>query len=88
MAPSAPLHLIVGMHRSGSSLLGMLLPACGIAIPASLSAGEITSLQDQLLIDLERWWPAPRGMKPLPQGWLASPVGQRALAELIAVLRV
>ena len=69
---STPLLLIVGMHRSGTSLLGSLLPACGIAMPGPLISGDIhnpegyferadvTALQEQLLIDLERWWPSPR----------------------------
>ncbi len=94
----APLILIVGMHRSGTSLLGSLLPACGITMPGPLIAGDthnpegyyeradITALQEQLLIDLERWWPSPRGMDPLPAGWLEQPRGQRALAELGAIL--
>ena len=67
----APLLLIVGMHRSGTSLLGSLLPNCGIAMPGSLINGDqnnpegyyertdISDLQEQLLIDLERWWPSP-----------------------------
>jgi hypothetical protein len=87
------------MHRSGTSLLGSLLPACGISLPGPLIPGDthnpegyfersdVTALQEQLLIDLERWWPAPRGMQPLPEGWLHSARGQRALAELIALLR-
>ena len=98
-AQSTPLLLIVGMHRSGTSLLGSLLPACGIAMPGPLISGDIhnpegyferadvTALQEQLLIDLERWWPAPRGMQPLPEGWLESARGQQALADLIALLR-
>ena len=96
---TAPLLLIVGMHRSGTSLLGSLLPACGIAMPGPLISGDlhnpegyferadVTALQEQLLIDLERWWPSPRGMHPLPEGWLESPLGQRALADLIALLQ-
>ena len=99
MTHTAPLHLIVGMHRSGTSLLGSLLPDCGITLPGALIPGDthnpegyferadVTALQEQLLIDLERWWPAPRGMQPLPEGWLESPRGQKALADLIAVLR-
>ena len=99
MATAAPLHLIVGMHRSGTSLLGSLLPACGIALPGPLIGGDthnpegyfersdITALQEQLLIDLERWWPSPRGMEPLPEGWLESPRGQQALADLVALLQ-
>jgi hypothetical protein len=47
---------------------------------------DVTALQEQLLIDLERWWPSPRGMQPLPEGWLESSLGQRALADLIALL--
>ena len=96
---SLPLLLIVGMHRSGTSLLGSLLPACGISMPGALIPGDIhnpegyferadvTTLQEQLLIDLERWWPSPRGMQALPQGWLKSPVGRQALADLTAVLQ-
>ena len=96
---TAPLLLIVGMHRSGTSLLGSLLPACGIAMPGPLITGDthnpegyferadVTALQEQLLIDLERWWPTPRGMQPLPEGWLESPLGQAALAQLIDLLQ-
>ena len=95
----APLMLIVGMHRSGTSLLGSLLPACGIAMPGRLIDGDlhnpegyferadITALQEQLLIDLERWWPAPRGMHPLPDNWLELPQAQRALDTLTALLQ-
>ena len=100
MSQRPPLTLIVGMHRSGTSLLGSLLPACGIAMPGPLIQGdthnpegyfehtEITALQEQLLIDLERWWPSPRGMQPLPQDWLTSEPGQLALKNLIALLQV
>ena len=95
---AAPLILIVGMHRSGTSLLGSLLPACGIAMPGPLIAADphnpegyfersdVTALQEQLLIDLERWWPSPRGLQPLPPGWLDSRVGQQAEQELSAIL--
>ncbi|WP_186480333.1 glycosyltransferase [Synechococcus sp. NOUM97013] len=100
MSQRPPLTLIVGMHRSGTSLLGSLLPACGIAMPGPLIAGDthnpegyferadITALQEQLLIDLERWWPSPRGMHRLPQNWLTSEPGQQALKDLIALLQV
>ena len=93
-----PLILIVGMHRSGTSLLGSLLPSCGIATPGPLIAGDshnpegyferadITALQEQLLIDLERWWPAPEGCQPLPSGWMDRDVSQRALEQLKAQL--
>ena len=99
MSQRAPLTLVVGMHRSGTSLLGSLLPACGIAMPGPLLTGDahnpegyferadITALQEDLLIDLERWWPSPRGMQPLPQGWLDSTRGQRALGDLKGLLQ-
>ena len=100
MTQRAPLTLIVGMHRSGTSLLGSLLPACGIAMPGPLLAGDthnpegyferadVTALQEQLLIDLDRWWPSPRGMNPLPPHWLSSDRGQQAAQDLIALLQV
>ena len=99
MSQHAPLTLVVGMHRSGTSLLGSLLPACGIAMPGPLLDGDahnpegyferadVTALQEELLIDLERWWPSPRGMQPLPTGWLNSDRGQRALKDLKALLQ-
>ena len=95
----APLLLIVGMHRSGTSLLGALLSACGIAMPGPLIDGDthnpegyferadVTALQEQLLIDLERWWPAPRGMQALPEGWLNSQLGEQALEQLMQLLQ-
>ena len=30
----------------------------------------VVALQERLLIDLQRWWPAPEGTLPLPDGWL------------------
>ncbi|MBV2352138.1 glycosyltransferase [Synechococcus sp. HK05] len=95
---SAPLLLIVGMHRSGTSLLGSLLSACGIAMPGPLLVGDahnpegyferadVTALQEQLLIDFDRWWPSPRGMRPLPDAWLDSPRGRQALRQLTGLL--
>ena len=89
-----PLILIVGMHRSGTSLLGNLLHAAGVALPGPLIAGDkhnpegyferadITDLQEQLLIDLDRWWPSAQGMLPLPEGWLHRPETQAA-AQLL-----
>ena len=59
-----PLILITGMHRSGTSLLGSILPACGVTMPGPLISGDhnnpegyfersdITEMQEQLLIDL------------------------------------
>ena len=94
MSQRPPLTLIVGMHRSGTSLLGSLLSTCGIATPGPLIAGDthnpegyfehadITALQEQLLIDLDRWWPAPEGCQPLPSGWMERDVSQRALEQL------
>ena len=89
-----PLILVVGMHRSGTSLLGSILNALGVALPGPLIPGDlhnpagyfersdITALQEELLIDLERWWPSEKGTLPLPQGWLARPRSQRAAACL------
>lgn len=93
-----PLLLIVGMHRSGTSLLGSLLAACDIVLSGPLISGDthnpegycersdVTALQEQLLIDLERWWPAPRGMLPLPAGWLSTATGLQARKQLVALL--
>ncbi len=81
----APLLLLVGMHRSGTSLLGSVLPQLGVGMPGDLIAGDahnpegyferhdVTQLQEQLLIELDRFWAGPRGAQPLPEAWRSHP---------------
>ena len=95
---SAPLILVVGMHRSGTSLLGALLQELGVQAPGPLIAGDphnpegyleredVTAIQEQLLIDLGRWWPSAAGLEPLPEGWLSHPATARARAALHTLL--
>jgi len=94
-----PLILITGMHRSGTSLLGSILPACGVTMPGPLISGDhnnpegyfersdITELQEQLLIDLNRWWPSVNGLQELPNNWLETTAGQDASHKLHALLQ-
>ena len=98
MSNPHPLILVVGMHRSGTSLLGSILQALDVALPGPLLPGDthnpegyfersdITALQEELLIDLGRWWPSEAGLQPLPAGWLHSPRSQRAAAWLTRLL--
>ena len=98
MSSPPPLILVVGMHRSGTSLLGSILQTLGVALPGPLIPGDahnpegyfersdITALQEELLIDLQRWWPSEMGTVPLPQHWLESLRGQRAAACLRRLL--
>ena len=70
---SHPLLLVVGMHRSGTSLLGSVLHTLGVALPGEHIDGdihnpegyfewaEIVDIQERLLIDLDRWWPSYKG---------------------------
>ena len=100
MSPSAPLILLIGMHRSGTSLLGSLLPALGLPLPGPLISGDrhnpdgyferldITTLQEDLLIALGRWWPSEAGALPLPPGWLDHPATQLCAARLETLLRL
>jgi GT2 family glycosyltransferase len=95
----APLILVVGMHRSGTSLLGSLLPELGIPMPGPLIEGDphnpegyyeradITDLQENLLIELGHWWPSQQGVLDLPPDWLDRPPtleAARRLRELLA----
>ncbi len=96
---AAPLILVVGMHRSGTSLLGSILQALGIAMPGPLIPGDdhnpagyfersdITALQEELLIDLKRWWPSEEGTLQLPQEWLSTARAQRAATCLKHLLK-
>ena len=91
--------LLVGMHRSGTSLLGSMLQDLGVALPGELLAGDrhnpdgyserydVVALQEQLLIELGRWWPGPSGMLALPPQWQEAPSTKRAerrLRDLLA----
>lgn len=88
------------MHRSGTSLLCGVLQQLGIALPGRTIAGdfhnpegyfewdEIVELQEQLLIDLERWWPAHEGTLPLPENWLQQPSTLQTRERLSRLLTV
>lgn len=66
----------------------------GVALPGETIAGDphnpegyfewdaVVSVQERLLIDLERWWPAPEGTLALPEGWLEHPATREARACL------
>lgn len=66
---ATPLILVVGMHRSGTSLLASILQAIGVSLPGPLIEADvhnpygyfehrkIVEFQEKLLIDLGRWWP-------------------------------
>jgi GT2 family glycosyltransferase len=93
-----PLILLLGMHRSGTSLLGSLLKALGVGMPGQLLQGDqhnpegyferddVTELQEQLLRELGRTWTSASGCLPLPPNWLALPSTQRVEAALQALL--
>jgi GT2 family glycosyltransferase len=96
--PPAPLILLVGMHRSGTSLLGSLLDAIDIRTPGPLIQADqhnpqgyyerhdITALQEQLLITLGHWWPSQAGVAPLPSTWLQHPATRQAALQLEELL--
>ena len=46
----------------------------------------MVALQERLLIDLQRWWPAPEGTLALPEGWLQHPATRQAYGQLRALV--
>ena len=86
------------MHRSGTSLLGGILQRIGVELPGETIAGDqhnpegyfewddVVALQERLLIDLQRWWPAPEGTLALPEGWLQHPATRHAYVQLRALV--
>ena len=75
----------MGMHRSGTSLLGGILQRLGVELPGKIIAGDkhnpdgyyewdaVVAVHERLLIDLQRWWPASEGTLALPEAWLQHP---------------
>ena len=63
-----PLLLVLGMHRSGTSLLGGILQRLGVELPGETIVGDrhnpegyfeweaVVALQERLLIDLQRFY--------------------------------
>ena len=64
--PKPPLVLVVGMPRSGLSLLRDLLAGLGLSVMDAGCAEQLVTIQDRLLIDLERWWPSRQATQALP----------------------
>jgi GT2 family glycosyltransferase len=95
---AAPLILVVGMHRSGTSLLGSLLDAMGLSSSGPLIPGDehnpegyyeradITAIQEELLRQLGRWWPSAEALLPLPPSWLVQPCTDKAHQALLHAL--
>jgi len=86
------------MHRSGTSLLGGILQRLGVELPGETIAGDqnnpegyfewdaVVALQERLLIDLQRWWPAPEGTLAMPEGWLQHPATRHTYEQLRALV--
>jgi hypothetical protein len=86
--------LILGMHRSGTSLLSSLVQALGITVGENLLPSDIhnpagyfedrecVEIQDRLLEALSQPWNGEKGMLPFPSQWWRTPVMQPLVKEL------
>ena len=73
--------LVVGMHRSGTSLTMQALKALGIETGSDLMAAddfnargyfeplEIVAIHDELLATFDRGWGQPEHLLPIPKNW-------------------
>jgi hypothetical protein len=87
--------VVLGMHRSGTSALAGALRGLGARlgdalVPAAddnpggyFENAAMVSINESLLLDLERGWDDPR---PLPGGWLASSAARSAARAIDALL--
>jgi hypothetical protein len=91
--------LILGMHRSGTSMLARILAAQGLPLGATLldrpardnrhgywEQAEIVAVQEALLDGCDRTWHGPNGLQPLPEGWLQAPATRAAKTQLTAIV--
>lgn len=92
--------VILGMHRSGTSMLARALAQLGadpgrgvLREPSADNAlgywenAGLVALQDRLLAELDRPALTPRAVLPLPPDWLDSAAARAAEAALAALLR-
>ena len=88
--------LILGMHRSGTSLLSSLVEALGIALGDRLIPGDrhnpagyfedrdCVDIQERMLAALGQPWAGDKGMLPFPERWWHDPVMRPLVEELAA----
>jgi hypothetical protein len=90
--------LILGMHRSGTSMLARLLAALGLPLGGGLlthraqdnhhgywEQGEIVAIHEALLDGHDRTWRGPNGLRPMPEGWLDGEAARTAKTRLAAI---
>lgn len=97
-AGKTPVVVVLGMHRSGTSLGMSVLSALGVdcgedLIPAGRSnpAGfwehaEIVAVQEKLLARIDRVWHGPHGTFPLPEGWRDGDAAREAAEALTTIV--
>jgi len=91
--------VVLGMHRSGTSLLARILGRLGVRLGEDVLTRAqkdnkygywehrgIAMTQDFLLAELGRMWHEPRGLLPLPRDWLEQAATRRAMAALDAIV--
>lgn len=93
-----PVIVLLGMHRSGTSLTMSVLEALGVSCGDNLiRAGRgnevgffehrgIVTAHERLLGELDRVWHGPKGSYPLPELWLESDAARRAKRDLAAIV--
>ena len=97
---SPQIFVVIGMHRSGTSLTMQALGQLGLAsgdglLPGNAynqrgywEAAEVVALHDQLLSDFDRPWGAFQHLLPLPDDWLTSAPAARARSRIIEILQI
>lgn len=92
--------IAMGMHRSGTSLLGGVLKLVGVDLGRGLiqpdqnnltgyyENQDIVRVHRQLLSRMNRRWIEPVGTLPYPDGWWKTPYADAAREELCKVVRI
>ncbi len=102
-AGKGPIVVVLGMHRSGTSLCSHILSALGVDMADDVGRGtgneeghwerwELVSIHDRLLAALGRPYGGPgeynpRHDLPFPPGWWADPAAHAAQRDIEAFLR-